>query len=72
VERFARLEVFTYEYTYENMIDMAQSPKVSGTRDWTHVSVVLDTGESAYVMPQLVLYDIGTAWFDDLKLEKLS
>ena len=70
VDRFARLELASYEYTYTNVIDQACSPGVSGTRDWTRVDVELDSGDEVYLMPRLVLYGPGTAWFDDLKLEK--
>ena len=29
---------------------------------------MIDTGEQAYVMPKMVLYGQGEAWFDDLCL----
>jgi hypothetical protein len=70
VARFARLELATYEYTYANVIATAQSAPVSGTRDWTEVSVELDSGDEAYLMPRLVLYGAGTAWFDDVGLSE--
>jgi len=72
VERFARLELASIEYTYANKIDIAHSAKVSGDSDWTHVSVTFDNHEGAYVQPMLQLYGLGTAWFDDLMLEKVS
>jgi len=71
VERFARLELFTYEYTYPNIIDFARSIHVAGDSDWTRVEVELATGSEAYIMPQLALYGEGAAWFDDVKLDKV-
>lgn len=71
VERFARLELASYEYTYVNIIDLAVSGGVSGTRDWTPVEAVLDSGEEEYLMPIMRLYGPGVAWFDDLMLEEL-
>lgn len=70
VERFARLELTAYEYTFANTIDLAASPSVTGTADWTHVEAVLDSGDEAYLMPKFVLYGPGTAWFDDVRLEQ--
>ena len=72
VERFARVELFTYEYSPDNVIDIAQSEKVSGTRTWQKVTVEINTGDEAYVMPRLQLYGSGDAWFDDLRLEQIS
>jgi len=71
VDRFARLYLASYEYTYENEIDPACSAKLSGSRDWTLLQVELDTEDEVYVMPRLALYGLGTAWFDDVKLEKV-
>lgn len=71
VERFARLDLFSYEYAYDNVIETAHSAHVDGSRDWSLLQVELDTGEEAYVMPQLSLYGVGTAWFDDLTLERV-
>lgn len=72
VERFARLELGAIEYTFANVIDCAFSPTVSGTRGWTKVTVELDSGDEAYLMPKLVLYGSGTAWFDDVCLAELA
>ncbi|MBU4366479.1 MAG: hypothetical protein L6437_02995 [Kiritimatiellae bacterium] len=72
VERFARLELASYEYTYNNIIDITHSAHVAGDTDWTYVETDLDTGDEAYVMPRLSLYARGTAWFDDVKLEKVG
>ena len=68
VERFARLDLFSYEYTYNNVIDLASSARLSGTHGWAHLSVELDSGDEAYLMPQFALYGCGTAWFDDAQL----
>ncbi len=70
--RFARLELASYEYGYSNIVSCAHSPHCGGDSDWTYVSVELDSGEEAYVMPCLQLYGTGTAWFDDVMLEELS
>lgn len=72
VERFARLELVSYEYTYDNVLDVHQSPKLNGTEGWTCLAVEMDTGEAAYLMPRLMLYGPGTAWFDDVKLERVG
>jgi len=72
VARFARLELASVEYTYANVIDQAVSAPVNGTRDWTRVEVVLNSGDEAYVVPKLVLYGGGTAWFDDLLLTEVK
>jgi len=71
VERYARLELASYEYHYDNVMDAQVSPAVRGTRDWTYVEVTLDSGEEAYLMPKLVLYGPGHAWFDDVLLEEV-
>lgn len=71
VDRFARAELASYEYTNANVIDNATSPALSGTNDWTKLTVELDSGDEAYLMPGLVLYGKGTAWFDDAMLEKV-
>jgi hypothetical protein len=71
VERYARLELASYEYHYDNIMDTQVSPAVRGTRDWTYVEVILDSGEQAYLMPKLVLYGPGQAWFDDVLLEEV-
>ncbi|MBI4024131.1 MAG: hypothetical protein HY360_04065 [Verrucomicrobia bacterium] len=72
VDRFARIELATYEYTYSNVIDSARSAKLGGGRDWTLLQAELDTNDEAYVMPRLALYGTGTVWFDDVKLERIS
>jgi len=69
VQRFARLELASYEYTYGNKIDVAHSLKISDTTDWTRISVELQSTDAAYAMPVLQLYGLGTAWFDDLLFE---
>ena len=72
VKRFARLELASYEYAYANVIDTLPSASVIGSRKWTRVSVELDSGDEAYLMPKLVLYGPGTAWFDDIALEEVG
>ena len=42
-----------------------------GSGGWTRVEAELDSGDEAYVMPRFVLYGNGTAWFDDVMLEKI-
>jgi hypothetical protein len=69
VERFARLELTAYEYTPGNHTASAESAPVCGNRDWTRVSLELNSGDSVYVLPKLLLYGPGAAWFDDLTLE---
>lgn len=68
VARWARLELTTYEYTYVNVIDSAFSAGVTGSSAWQQVTVELDSGDEAYIMPRLVLYGPGRAWFDDVCL----
>jgi hypothetical protein len=68
VKRYARLTLSSYEYGYTNVVDWARTPDLSGTTDWTEVSVELDSGDEAYLMPRLVLYGPGVAWFDDIML----
>ena len=72
VQRFARLELAAYEYTHTNVTASAESAAVSGTRDWTRVTAEINSGDSAYVMPKLVLYGSGTAWFDDAELWEVT
>jgi hypothetical protein len=72
VERFARLEMGSYEYTYHNVIDKTRSAHLSDDCDWTLLQVELDTEEEVYVMPFLALYGRGSAWFDDVKLERIG
>ncbi|HEY3396605.1 MAG TPA: hypothetical protein VGM19_03000 [Armatimonadota bacterium] len=72
VDRFARLELASFEYSYDNHIDKAATANVVGTKDWTYVEVELNSDEEAYVMPILRLYGPGSAWFDDLKLVEVA
>jgi len=72
VERFARLELYSYEYTYANVINTAASPDLTGDQDWTRVEVELDSGDQAYLMPRMLLHGPGQAWFDDLLLEEIG
>jgi len=72
VDRYARLELSSYEYRYTNVVDLAQTPPVCGTSDWTRVEAELDSGDEAYLMPKLVLYGPGTAWFDDVTLSVID
>jgi len=72
IDRFARLELSTFEYSYTNVIKHSESESVSGTSDWTVVASEIDTGDSAYVLPKLVIYGTGTAWFDHLQLEEVN
>ena len=67
-ERFARLELDGYEYTAANVLDRSTSLSVTGDSDWTHVEAVIDSGEQGYLLPHLVIYGAGTAWFDDIRL----
>jgi hypothetical protein len=71
VDRFARLELASYEYNYANFIDQAASAEVTGTKDWTRVEAILDSVEEAYLMPILRLHGPGVAWFDGVKLEEV-
>jgi hypothetical protein len=72
VARFARLELHAYEYNLANVTASWQSPSVAGSRGWTRVSVEMESGDAVYVLPKLVLYGPGTAWFDDVSLERIS
>jgi len=72
VERFARLRLYSYEYHYDNVMELAQSEGIRGTTDWTRIAVELDTGEEVYVVPEMLLYGPGQAWFDDVSLEKVG
>ncbi len=53
-----------------------QTPSVTGTKDWTRVELVFDSGEHAAVEINCLLggwgLSMGKAWYDDLKLELLS
>ncbi|MBI2193574.1 MAG: hypothetical protein HYU36_16480 [Planctomycetes bacterium] len=72
VERFARLELQSVEYSYSNVIDGAYSRMLGATNDWTLLSVELDSGDEAYLVPRMALYGTGLAWFDDVKLERIG
>jgi hypothetical protein len=72
VERFARLELASYEYTYNNVIDRTRSVHVAGDSGWTYIEAELETEDEAYVMPFLALYGRGTAWFDDMQLTRVG
>ena len=65
----ARLLLQAYAYRYGNIMNSAVSVPVAGTSDWTRVEIELDSGDAAYVMPQMELAGPGTAWFTDLLLE---
>lgn len=69
VQGFARIDLAAIQYTQHNVIDFGRSIHLSGDRKWTRVTAELDTQEEAYVIPKMVLYGPGTAWFDDLQLE---
>ena len=43
---------------------------MSGDKEWTQVEAVIQTGEQAYVLPKMVLYGQGEAWFDDMSLNR--
>ncbi len=57
-------------------IQPSQTPAVTGTKDWTRVELVFDSGEHAGVEINCLLggwgQSRGKAWYDDLKLELLS
>jgi hypothetical protein len=72
VARFARLELCSFEYSQQNLIDAAESAKVAGDSEWTQISVELDAGDEAYVQPRFALYGTGQAWFDDARLEPIG
>ena len=72
VDRFARLEVIAYEYVLTNVTASGASAPVAGSSHWTRVEAEMDTGDSVYVMPKLVLYGPGTAWFDDVQMEPIA
>jgi alpha-N-arabinofuranosidase len=52
------------------------TPAVTGTREWTQVEVVFDTGEQDHVWINCLFggwgLATGAAWYDDLQLERLS
>jgi len=57
-------------------IQPAQTPAVTGTKDWTQVEVVFDTGERAVTEINCLFggwgWSTGKAWYDDVRLELLS
>ena len=57
-------------------IQPSQTRAVTGTKDWTRVEVVFDTGERAAVEINCLLggwgLSTGKAWYDDVRLELLS
>ena len=57
-------------------IQPVQTPAVTGTKDWTRVEVVFDTGDHTVVEINCLFggwgRSTGKAWFDDVKLELLS
>lgn len=57
-------------------IQQAQSPAITGTKDWTRIELLFDS-ESNEVVEINCLFGgwglaTGTAWFDDLTLERIS
>ena len=67
----AKIELAGYAYTYNNISHKAASCELRNSSDWTRLEVELDSGEQAYIMPYMVLEGTGTAWFDDVMLEKI-
>lgn len=65
----ARLLLQAYAYSYSNILNSVTSAPVTGATEWTRVSIELDSGIAAYVMPRLELTGPGTAWFAELQLE---
>jgi len=57
-------------------IQPLQTPAVTGTKDWTRVEMVFDSGEHAVVEINCLFggwgLATGKAWYDDLKLELLA
>ncbi|HUU18861.1 MAG TPA: beta-L-arabinofuranosidase domain-containing protein [Sedimentisphaerales bacterium] len=57
-------------------IQPLQTPAVAGTKDWTQVELVFDSGDNAAVQINCLFggwgLATGKAWFDDLGLELLS
>ncbi len=57
-------------------IQPSQTRAVTGTKDWTRVEVVFDTGERANVEINCLFggwgLSTGKAWYDDVRLELLS
>jgi putative membrane-bound dehydrogenase-like protein len=56
-------------------IQPVQTPAVTGTQFWTQVEVVFDTGDRTEVGINCLLggwgQSTGTAWYDDVRLEKV-
>jgi len=57
-------------------IQPSQTPAVTGTKDWTRVELVFDTGGNASAQINCLFggwgLSTGKAWFDDVRLELLS
>ncbi|UCG59220.1 MAG: hypothetical protein JSU70_06855 [Phycisphaerales bacterium] len=57
-------------------IQPLRTPAVTGTKDWTKVELVFETGGSSTVQINCLLggwgQSTGAAWYDDLKLDLLS
>jgi DUF1680 family protein/alpha-L-arabinofuranosidase len=57
-------------------IQPAQTPAVTGTKDWTQVEIVFDTGDRAAMEINCLFggwgQSTGKAWYDDVQLELLS
>ncbi|MBA7674027.1 hypothetical protein ES703_82234 [subsurface metagenome] len=57
-------------------IQPLQTPAVTGTKDWTRVELVFDSGDHSVVEINCLFggwgLSTGKAWFDDLRLELLS
>jgi DUF1680 family protein/alpha-L-arabinofuranosidase len=57
-------------------IQPLQTPAVTGTKNWTQVEIVFDTGDRAAVEINCLFggwgLSKGKAWYDDVKLELLS
>jgi hypothetical protein len=53
-------------------IQPLQTPAVTGTKDWTRVELVFDSGNNAAVQINCLFggwgLATGKAWFDDLRL----
>ncbi len=59
------------EYSPKNVTLRACSPRLSGGHDWTELSVELDTGDQELLLPELFVKGEGTAFFDDVLMEKV-
>jgi hypothetical protein len=65
----ARLVLFSYAYTLNNVGASATSASIKGKSEWTRVEVDLDSGDMVYVLPRMELNGPGEAWFTELCLE---